>query len=148
MIANYRRRTISKVVMILGILSILLGVSLMFTHDVYFICLGVLFIAYGCIAFCVKYIYIRNSMKGVKSNKNFGLPGDISISEEGILSIRQGKDEMKSDMRSYFGYHVYEAGILIYPQRNIFLVMKKDVIGDTQFVELVHIIELLKMKRI
>ncbi len=145
---NYDRYKRSAVILILGIIMILMGVFLLFFMTYYTTAFGIFGILYGIIVLLRKTFYKRSIVKNVKSGKNFGREIHVTISEDGMIKTSEGSDESKFDLKNFYGYHIGKIGILLYPQKNFFMILKKESLGEKDFSEILEILKNTGVKKL
>ncbi|HNX60280.1 MAG TPA: hypothetical protein PKK43_14355, partial [Spirochaetota bacterium] len=121
---------LSLVLIIGGSLLILLGIHLLSEAEPLYLFMGIFFFLFGILNLLKKRRYLTRLLRIVKSDGNYGTEIRVQIDDDGMIKFRQGKNENRSDLRNFHGYGVTGKAILLYPQKNLFLILKKESIGD------------------
>lgn len=149
--ASYKRHKIQRIIkLISGIIMILTLIisCLLILIDSIFIFLAIASLIFGILSLCAKKIYLRRLIRNVKSNKNFGEEIDVEIENDGMMLSKQGKDEYKADITKYFGFYVFEAGIMLYPQKSMFFYFKKENMANDDFNKLIEFFTDIGLKKL
>ena len=135
--ANYGRSVLMKIRFYLalilvfgGSLLIFLGIFLLTDGNPLLIFMGAFFLLFGILHLFRKKLYMKKFMKAVQSGSNYGIEIRVRIDDDGMIEFRQQKDVNRSDLRNYHGYGITHGAILLYPQKNLFLILNKESIGD------------------
>lgn len=124
------RFALALVLIIGGSLLILLGIHLLSDGEPLYLFMGIFFFIFGLLNLLRKRRYLKRLCATVKSDGNYGKEISVRIDDDGMIDFRQGKNENRSDLRNFHGYGVTGKAVLLYPQKNLFLILKKESIGD------------------
>lgn len=152
--ANYNRSALMKVrfalalvLVICGLLLAVIGIPLLSGSGPLYLIMGILFFCIGVLRLLRKRRYLKRLCSTVKSDGNYGKEIRVQIDDDGMIELRQGKDENRSDLRNFHGYGVTGKAILLYPQKNLFLILNKESIGDDG-APVIRTFEELRLKRL
>jgi hypothetical protein len=71
----------------------------------------------------------------------------IKIDDDGMIELSRGSDKNLSELKNYYGYAVTDDAILLYPQKNLFMILKKEMLGENWDIALDYLIST-NLKRI
>jgi hypothetical protein len=138
---------LSILLVVVGFFLILVSIPLFISGEyVYTIC-GVFSILWGVINLFKKKIYLKRLLNIVRSNKNYGSEMFIKIDDDGMIELSRGSDKNLSELKNYYGYAVTDDAILLYPQKNLFMILKKEMLGENWDIALDYLIST-NLKRI
>lgn len=119
--------------LILGIggFLIFLGGTLLFNEtSVSSRVFSVVFMIVGVFYLFNKPIYIRNSVRRVFSDKEKLVDVVFSVNNSGY-TMKTNDDSVESKWKTLVKYHVWDEGILLYPQKHLFFYIPSDNEGIT-----------------
>lgn len=131
--AHYNTYKMSKVRPVLVFFLIASGIYLCWINSQ--IIYAIFCIAYGIFMMFRKYIYVYRVVKSVKTTKLFGELIEIKISDDDVFESRQGSDTSKIELKNLFGYLKTNFGVLLYPQKNMFYLLKANVFNSADQIE-------------
>ena len=73
---------------------------------------------------------------------------EIISDENGMFNSKQGSDEGKQDISKFYGYYIYNRGILLYPQKNLFYVLKRDFFQNEDFKKILELFSKLELNKL
>jgi hypothetical protein len=143
-IAGFKRNVMMRILFILSILLVVVGFFLILVSIPLFISGEYVYTICGVFK---KKIYLKRLLNIVRSNKNYGSEMFIKIDDDGMIELSRGSDKNLSELKNYYGYAVTDDAILLYPQKNLFMILKKEMLGENWDIALDYLIST-NLKRI
>jgi hypothetical protein len=153
---HYERLRTRKFLKVLSVMMIILGI-LIFSFGLYtyimrrdnsLLMISVLYFAMSLILAFRKKISILKLVKISKTNKLFGTVMKVTITDDGAIDISQAENSSKIEITSLHSFLVTRDGIMLYLQKNLFYIFKKNSFPDKGLNEFVAILRNFKIKEL
>ena len=88
--------------------------------------LGSLCVAYGLFVVLSKKLWVSRLANTAAKAKHFGEVIHVQIDDQKVLTAEQSGDVTRIQLSSFVGYIRHSIGFLLYPQENLFYLLKAD----------------------
>jgi len=127
---HFKTYRMSKARPFLATALILVGVWATYKTDQF--AYGFACIAYGVFMLFRKHLWIRRLVTSVKTSKSFGENIEIRVQDDGMFLTNQGSESANLHLENLAGYVRTDIGIMLYPQRNTFFLLKASAFEDPE----------------
>ncbi len=150
---HYGRNKINIIFPILGIILSIAGLIMLnilllrFSGKfILFVIADIGLIVYGISIIFKKWFYIRKILKSAKKDKNYGSEMFLKFFDDGSCEARENNEESKTGINNFYGYYHSGDLILLYPEKNIFFILKKQAGLENNFYGLIKLFDKLGIK--
>lgn len=123
-----------------GALFILIGSILIVMN--FELAYAIFCILFGIYMFFAKKLYVARPLRYSKQNKSFGETIEINLDKEKKMRVISTNEMSEIDLNKILYFYVTYFGILLYRQRNLFFILKKDAMDKEVGID--NVIEFLK----
>jgi hypothetical protein len=103
-------------------------------------------VVYGLILIFRKYFYAGRVLKNAKRGNGAGVKIIFAFRDNGTCVASENNEESEADIKDFYGYFLSGDYLLLYPQKKIFFIIKKQAGLEQKFYDLVKLFEKLRIK--